>query len=77
MLELMVRYPNIKPEDLSAIRAKTLVIAGTKDMIREQHTCLIAKSIPDSRLVFIDGDHFIANKNPAAFNQAVLDFLKE
>ena len=77
MLELMVRYPNIKPEDLSAIRTKTLVIAGTKDMIREQHTCLIAKSIPDSRLVFIEGDHFIANKNPAAFNQAVLDFLKE
>ena len=77
MLELMVRYPNVKPEDLSAIRAKTLVIAGTKDMILEQHTCLIAKSIPDSKLVFIEGDHFIANKNPAAFNQAVLDFLKE
>ena len=75
MLGLMVNDPNVRPEELSAIKAKTLVMAGTKDMIKEDHTRLIARSIPDSRLVIIDGDHFIANKCPAAFNQAVLDFL--
>ena len=77
MLGLMVNDPNVRPEELGKIRARTLVIAGTKDMIRESHTRLIAESIPDSQLVFIKGDHFIANKEPEKFNRAVLDFMKE
>lgn len=77
MLGLMVNDPNVKPEELRKIHARTLVIAGTKDMIRESHTRLIAESIPDSQLVFIKGDHFIANKEPLKFNRAVLDFMKE
>ncbi len=76
MLGLMVNDPNVKPEELKAIGAKTLVIAGTKDIIRESHTRLITESIPNSQLVFINGNHFIANKNPEEFNRAVLDFLK-
>ena len=55
---------------------QALVIAGTRDMIKEAHTRLIAESIPDARLVFVKGDHFIANRNPAEFNRAVLDFLQ-
>lgn len=76
MLGLMVNDPNVMPEELAAIKAKTLVIAGTKDMIKEEHTRMIARSIPDAQLVFIKGDHFIANKCPKAFNLAVLEFLK-
>ena len=77
MLGLMVNEPNVKPEELVGIQAKTLVIAGTKDMIKEEHTRLIAASMPDARLVFISGNHFIANKHPTEFNQAVIDFLKK
>ena len=77
MLGLMVNDPNVKPEELSAIRAKTLVIAGTNDMILEAHIRLIAECIPDSQLVFIKGNHFIANRKPKEFNQAVLDFLSQ
>lgn len=77
MLGLMVNDPHVLPEELAGIQAKTLVIAGTNDMIKEEHTQLIAKNISDSQLVFIKGDHFIANKCPQAFNQAVLKFLKE
>jgi len=76
MLGLMVNDPNVRPEELKAIRAKTLVIAGTKDMIRKSHTRLIAASVPDSRLVFIKGDHFIANRKPEEFNRVVLRFLQ-
>ena len=75
MLGLMVNDPNVEPEVLRRITAKTLVIAGTRDMIKEDHTKLIAENIPDSKLVFIDGDHFIASKRPEEFNRAVLDFL--
>ena len=76
MLGLMVNDPNIKPEELETIRARTLVIAGTDDMIREDHTKLIAAGIPAAKLVFIKGDHFIANRHPEEFNRAVLGFLQ-
>ena len=75
MLGLMVNDPNVLPAELSAIKAKTLVIAGTNDMIKDAHTRLIAQSIQDSQLVLIKGNHFIANKCPEAFNRAVLEFL--
>ncbi len=77
LLGLMVNEPNIRPEELAAIQAETLLIAGTKDIIRRSHTELIAKLIPNSRLVLILGGHFIASRRPAAFNRAVLDFLQE
>lgn len=77
MLGLMVNEPDVSPAELAGIRAKTLVIAGTRDMIREAHTRLIAESIPDAKLAFVRGDHFIANRHPAEFNRAVLDFLRD
>ena len=77
ILGLMVNDPNVMPEELVKIQAKTLVIAGTKDMIKDEHTRLIAQSIPNSQLVILKGNHFIANKCPQAFNHAVLKFLKE
>jgi pimeloyl-ACP methyl ester carboxylesterase len=46
-------------------------------MIKDKHTRLIAKSIPGAQLSIIPGNHFIANRNPQAFNQAILDFLQK
>ncbi|MDE5575869.1 MAG: alpha/beta hydrolase [Oscillospiraceae bacterium] len=77
LLGLMVNEPNISPDELSAIKAKTLVIAGTRDMIKDSHTELIGESIPNARTVKIKGNHFIANKNPEEFNRAVEEFLEE
>lgn len=76
MLGLMVNEPNVSIAELSKIKAKTLVIAGTNDMIKEEHTKLIAKSIAGAELAFIKGDHFIASKKPEEFNRRVLEFLK-
>lgn len=76
MLGLMVNDPNVRPEELVSIKSRTLVIAGTRDMIKEEHTRLITESIPNSELVLIEGDHFIANKRPGEFNKAVLAFLR-
>ena len=75
MLGLMVNDPNIEPCELSQITMPTLVICGTKDMIKESHTKEIAENLPNAKLVIIRGSHFIANKCPEAFNQAVDDFL--
>lgn len=75
MLSLMVNDPALTERDLEQVKCRTLVIAGTKDMIKQKHTELIHKCIKGSELVILEGDHFIANKHPDAFNKAVHEFL--
>ena len=77
LLRLMVKDPNIEQEELRSIQSPTLVIAGERDMIREEHTRLIAAEIPGAKLRIIPGDHFIAAGNPEAFNREVDRFLRE
>ena len=75
MLGLMVNEPHIEPSELAALTMPVLVIAGMKDMIKETHTRLIYKSLPNAQLAILAGDHFVANKNSKAFNKAVEEFL--
>lgn len=75
LLRLMVREPHIRPSELGRITAPTLVIAGTHDMIREKHTRLIARSLPNALLEIIPGDHFVARTHPEDFRRAVEAFL--
>lgn len=75
LLGLMVTQPDIQPRALSALTMPVLVIAGTRDMIKDEHTRQIAASIPDAQLEIIDGDHFIAAKCSLAFNAEVIAFL--
>lgn len=75
MLGLMVNEPNIGLDELSKITVPTLVICGSRDMIKESHTKKIAENIPNAKLSIIKGNHFIANKRYIAFNKEVEDFL--
>ena len=77
LLGLMVNEPHIDPAELKKLTMPVLVIAGTKDMIQERHTRLIANRITGARLALIPGDHFIASKAPTTFNRAVRQFLEE
>ena len=76
MLGLMVNEPNIEPKELAKITAPTLVICGSRDMIKESHTKKIAENVPGAELAIVKGTHFIANKKYAAFNQEVEAFLQ-
>lgn len=75
MLGLMVNEPNISPNALKAVTVPALVIAGSNDMVKKEHTELIAKSLPFAEKVIIKGDHFIAYKKPDEFNKYVEKFL--
>lgn len=75
MLGLMVNEPHIQPAELARLSMPVLVVAGTKDMIKESHTRLIYNSFPSAQLSILEGDHFVANKNPEAFNTTVETFL--
>lgn len=76
IMSLMIGQPNVSFNQLHNIQAPTLVIAGTKDMIKHSHTKKIAENIKNSKLVILNGTHFIAAENPNSFNKSVLDFLK-
>ncbi len=76
LMEMLLKEPNINPESLKSITAKTMIIAGEKDVILEKHTRLIAESIPHAKLNILKAQtHFVVEENPELFNQAVLEFL--
>lgn len=77
MLGLMVNEPHIEPFELARLTMPVLVIAGTKDMIKESHARLIYKSLPNAQMNIIEGDHFVANKNAGDFNKVVDLFLRK
>lgn len=76
LLGLMVNEPHIEPSELARLTMPVLVIAGSNDMIKASHTKLIYNSLPNAKLSIIEGDHFVANKNPEAFNASVAAFIK-
>lgn len=75
MLGLMVNDPNIEAEELAKITVPTLVICGTKDLIKESHSKEIARDIPNAKLAIINGGHFIASQNFEVFNRVVDNWL--
>lgn len=78
LLEMLLQEPNINPESLKTITAKTLVMAGEHDLILEKHTRLIAASIPGAELLLLKGQtHEVVIENPELFNKKVLEFLKK
>ena len=56
LLQLMIREPQIGPEMLKRITARTLVLAGSRDLIRERETRRIAAAIPGAELRILDGE---------------------
>lgn len=75
LLYLMAKQPKIRPEELENIKCPVLVIAGTKDVIKEKHTKLIASSLPDSRLCFLSGGHSVVKTNSVEYNREVEKFF--
>lgn len=74
---MMLKEPDIKPEELSAIKCPVLVTAGSKDLISVEHTTLIADSLPDSELVIFDGEtHSSFIKKSPKVGRRMLQFFK-
>jgi len=76
MLGLMVNDPALTFDDIRKIKVPSLVIAGDKDMIKDNHTRRIAKHLPCGTLEIIKGSHFCAAENPSIFNEKVSAFLR-
>ena len=75
---MMLNEPDIRPEELNAIKCPVLVTVGSRDLISEEHTRLIADNIPDSTLVIVQGaDHSSFIKRNPRMGRLLLDYLKE
>ena len=53
---MMLREPHISLSELRALSLPVLVLAGSKDLIRPEHTRAIAGAIPGARLLILPGE---------------------
>ena len=56
LMALMLREPHIPDEELKKISARTLVLAGSKDVIKEKETRHIAAAVPGAELRILEGE---------------------
>ena len=75
---LLANQPHIPTDDLKKIKSPVLVMSSDRDVIREEHTLLIYRSIPKANLcIFPNETHWITRENPALFNATVAKFLTD
>lgn len=73
---LMTTQPHLDPAALAAITCPALVAAGERDVVREEHTRLMAASLPYGRVELVAGaTHFLPGEDPQRFAELVEAFL--
>lgn len=55
-MKLMLEEPNIDPAMLHQIKARTLVLAGARDVVREEETLKIGANIPHATVRILPGE---------------------
>ena len=77
LLHLLTYEPHITTKQLATIKCPTLVIGGDHDLVRPEHTLLIARSIPKSYTwILPNSGHSTVIYYSTLFNNTVLDFFK-
>ncbi len=77
LANLLITEPQHTFEELKAIQCPVLVMAGEKDIIKENHTRGIAAHIAGSTLLIAAKQtHYFPQENPELFNKTVIDFLE-
>lgn len=78
LYDLMLTEPDISAEELGRIRAKTLVLAGSRDLVKESETKYIATRIPGAKLRILQGEghgSYVIHSEKIA--RLVMDFVGE
>lgn len=78
LINLLLTEPKHNFEELKIISSPVLVLAGEKDVIKENHTRSIAQNIRNSKLIIAPKEtHYYPTENSKAFNETVIEFLRE
>lgn len=74
--KMMLTEPHITPAELGTIACPTLVVAGEQDLILDEQTRLIARSIPHGSLLILRGEDHGSHiwQNPK-MGRVLLDYL--
>ena len=74
---LMEFQPQISKEQLQRIQCPVLVLSTDRDIIPEEHTLFIYRSIPKANLCIFTGEnHYMTSSNPVLFNSTVARFFE-
>ncbi|MDB5228568.1 MAG: alpha/beta hydrolase [Bacteroidota bacterium] len=78
LFRLLINEPHITLKQLHGINCPSLIISGDQEIIRPEHTVLIARSIPNSNLWIIpDSGHSTPVFSSEQFNKTVDDFFQK
>ncbi len=78
VVEMWQTQPHYTLSELSHIKAPTLIMAGEFDIIKREHSDKLAKAIPESEELIIQGaTHTVPNDKPEIVNREILRFLDE
>lgn len=78
LLKLMLKEPQLTALDLASITSSVLVIAGEKDVIKEEHSKLIKNSIKNSDLLIVPkSGHYVPFEQYKTVNEQILKFLQK
>lgn len=83
----MQQFKDWSDDDLKGIKAPSLIVAGSNDVVTREHAVKMSRLIPDSDLMILPGDHgsFIgegeagksSSKIPALAVMAISEFLEK
>jgi pimeloyl-ACP methyl ester carboxylesterase len=65
----MLNFKDWQDEDLASIKAASLIIAGDRDVVTNEHTAKMASKISHSRLLIVPGDHGSYIREASALKQ--------
>ncbi len=78
LTQMILNEPNISADELASIRIPVLVTAGSDDIVKREHTEMIARNIPNAELVILEGENhgsYIAGSTK--MGDLLLTFLKD
>ncbi|MCJ8152171.1 alpha/beta fold hydrolase [Chryseobacterium sp. SSA4.19] len=77
LLKLMLNHPNINAKSLHQIKNPVLVIAGENDVIKKEHTEMLAKELPAAKLkIYPKASHYVPFEAADEMNKDVIDFIR-
>ena len=71
-IKMILTQPNIDPKQLSNIKIPVLITVGEDDIVKEEHTNLIAQHIKNSRTIVYPGENHISY---VVHNQKMADVI--
>jgi len=78
ILSMIINEPHIQPDELRAIKAPVLVIAGERDIVKLAHTKEIKNHIKKAEMFIVpNSGHFAPIEMPEVFNKVVIEFLRK